>query len=175
MKKKMKNEKNEEKDLGSVGIMKAIGGFLNLISDLIDKDKEEAAGQGEIKSSDGKVKGVYGFRVRMGLGEKPEIDHFGNVRKTDEGIIYDESTEPLTEIMDEGDKIVVIAELPGAAEEDVRVDILENVLTIESKTGNRNYFKEILLTKPVDPGSLNYTCRNGILQATLQVRKKTEK
>jgi HSP20 family protein len=168
----MKKDKNdEERDLGSPGIMKAIGGFLNLISDLIDKDKEEATGQGEIKSSDGKVKGVYGFRVRMGLGNKPEIDHFGNVRKTEEGIIYDESTEPLAEVMYEADKVVIIAELPGAAQEDVKVDLLENVLTIESKSENRNYFKEILLTTPVEPGSLQYSCRNGILQVTLHTRQ----
>ncbi len=74
--------------------------------------------------------------------------------------------EPLVDVFDEGEQIVVVAELPGVQMADIRIQINTDVLALET-TGERRYEKEILLPAAVDPTTIQQTYRNGILELRL--------
>lgn len=64
-----------EVSLGAVidGFVKGVGGILGLAAELEEEGKDEYVEQGEIKGrteSGKEYKGVYGFRVKVGLNPK---------------------------------------------------------------------------------------------------------
>jgi HSP20 family protein len=99
------------------------------------------------------------------------VERFGNVRPSREGFVVDEVREPLADVFDERDEVVVTAELPGAKEAEITVELKGDMLTIESK-GERHYAKEIVLPVEVDAASLRKKYNNGVLE--IRVRKKAK-
>ncbi|MBX0328508.1 Hsp20/alpha crystallin family protein [Oscillochloris sp. ZM17-4] len=159
-------------DLGLGGLFKNLGDLLDMASDLAAKAEAAGgeiarSGEFELKGMGEKSRGVYGFSIRSGIGGAPRVERFGNIRKTDEGPVVADVREPLVDIFDEGAEIVVVAELPGASEAQVQVELTGDILAI-STSGDRSYAKEILLSSEVVPGSLRQTYTNGILEIRLQ-------
>ena len=67
-------------------------------------------------------------------------------------------------MFDEKDHVLMIAELPGIDEESIKLNLKENILLLEAGSGNRKYFKEILLKSKIDFDSLEKNFKNGILK-----------
>ena len=145
------------------GLFKGLG---NLI-DLADKLKEEGIERrGEIKGLPRGAKGVYGLSIRT-LGGRPIIESFGNIRETTKGPVVEEVREPIVDIFDEKDHILVIAELPGVTEEKIKIEIAGDILSLSASDSDRKYAKEILLPSKVKPSSLKSAYKNGILEIKL--------
>ena len=178
-----KGDKNEEKRKGEEvdkveidfgagkisfgGLFKGLG---NLI-DLADKLKEEGVERrGEIKGLPRGAKGVYGLSIRT-LAGKPVIESFGNVRETAKGPVVEEVREPIVDIFDEKDHILVIAELPGVTEEKINIEVAGDILNLSAADTERKYAKEILLPGKVKPSSLKTAYQNGILEIRLEKEK----
>ncbi|MDP3064090.1 MAG: archaeal heat shock protein Hsp20 [Chloroflexota bacterium] len=151
-------------------MFKGVGGLLELVARMTEEGKEETTRTGQVEAMGGKVKGVYGFTVKVGLGGKPVVEQFGNIRETPSGAVVAETREPLVDVLDEGDHILVIAEMPGVDEADVRVKVEGDILEIAASTGEREYRKEVLLPSAVDPKSLQSSYRNGVLEIRLAKR-----
>ena len=147
--------------LGSV--FKGIGDFLNLIEGLAEQGERQVSREREFTSPGG-ARGVYGFSVRMGLGGAPTVESFGNVRATTEGPVLSETREPLVDIFDEGDEIVIVAEVPGVQEKDISLDLEGDVLALSATGPKRKYEKEILLPAAVDPAGRKQSYQNGYLE-----------
>ena len=156
-------------DLGFGGLFKGLGNVVDLLSGMVETGQEEVTRTGEfkIKGLGEKGRGVYGFTVRTGIGGTPQVEHFGNIRATEAGPVVAEVREPLVDVFDEGQEIVVAAELPGVGEEEIRVAVQDDILSLET-TGERKYAKEILLSGPVDAATLKKTYKNGILELRLK-------
>lgn len=156
-------------DLGFGGLFKGLGNFLDLLSEMVETGEEEVSRTGEfkVKGLGDKARGVYGFAVRTGIGGIPQVEHFGNIRTTDEGPMVAEVREPLVDLFDEGQEIVVVGELPGVDEEEIHIEVQDDILSLET-TGERKYAKEILLPEAVDAATLRKTYRNGILELRLK-------
>ena len=75
--------------------------------------------------------------------------------------------EPLIDVFDEGAEIVVAAELPGAKESAIEVEVRGDVLAISS-SGERRYAKEVVLPSPVDAASMKRSFKNGLLELRLK-------
>ncbi len=170
----MSEKKRETKrevtfDLGFGGLFKGLGNFLDLLSEMVETGEEEVSRTGEfkVKGLGDKTRGVYGFTVRTGIGGIPQVEHFGNIRTTDEGPMVAEVREPLVDLFDEGQEIVVVGELPGVDEEEIHIEVQDDILSLET-TGERKYAKEILLPEAVDAATLRKTYRNGILELRLR-------
>jgi HSP20 family molecular chaperone IbpA len=74
------------------------------------------------------------------------------------------SLEPLIEVHEgEGDEVLVLAELPGVSEDQVRLDLEEGALRIAASDGARSFMGRAEIP-PVDPDSLRASCRNGVLE-----------
>jgi HSP20 family protein len=168
---KKKRETKDEAmfDLGLGGLFKGLGDFLDLLSEAVETGESDVTRSGEfrVKGLGDRAQGVYGFTIRTGVGGMPKVEHFGNIRTTEEGPVVAEVREPLVDIFDEGQEIVIVAELPGVAEEDIRTEVQDDILSLET-TGERKYAKEILLPEAVDAATLQRTYKNGILELRLK-------
>jgi len=69
------------------------------------------------------------------------------------------------DIFDEGGVLLVIAELPGVAQEDVHVKVDDDLLRIATRTRGRRYAKEMYLPCPTD--TVESILTNGVLQIRL--------
>lgn len=159
-----------ELDVG--GLFGSLGEVVGLLGKLVETGGSHS-GQGEfhVKGLGDKARGVYGFTIRTGIGgdAATTVERFGNVHPSREGFVVDEVREPLADVFDEKDEVVVTAELPGAKESEITVEIKGDMLTIESK-GERSYAKEIVLPVEVDATSITRTYNNGVLE--IRMRKK---
>lgn len=153
--------------LGLGGLFKGMGSLLEVVAKVAEEGKEEASETGTVEAMGGKVKGVYGFTVRLGLGGKPVVEQFGNIRETPSGAVVTETREPLVDVLDEGDHILVIAEMPGVEEGDVSVKVEGDILEISASRGARQYRKEVLLPTTASPENVATSYRNGILEVRL--------
>ena len=159
-----------EFEFGFGSLFKGIGNLFDLVSKMTEEGKEEYTHTGEIGGLGDKAKGVYGFSVKMGLGGKPVIEQFGNIKTTERGAVVDEVREPIVDVFDEGEKLVVVAELPGVEEEDIHLEVEDDILNLSAEARDRKYSKEVLLPSPVDAGSMESSYKNGVLE--IKLRKK---
>lgn len=164
-----KNEKAVELDfgMGKISFGGLFSGFGNII-DLVSKLEEEGADglerEGEFTSPSGRVKAVYGLSVKTGPGRKPTVESFGNVKKTSRGPVIEEEREPLVDIFDEQDHILIIVELPGIEEKYIKTDIQGDILTLSASNGDRKYYKEVVLPEGAAPDTLKSKYKNGVLE-----------
>lgn len=154
-------------DVGLGGMFRSFGGFLDLLSNLSEQGERELKHSGELGDDKQGVKAVYGFSVRVGGGGKPLIEKFGNVRDDEQGPVVEEAREPMVDLFDEGDHLLVVAELPGVAENDIRFEVHEDVLSLSATCGDRKYRKEVLLSAAVDAKTATSSYRNGVLEIKL--------
>ena len=175
---KEKDKKKEEEGLDidfEIGKL-SFGGLFKGIEKLIGLAAELKEAGGEIKK-EGEIdlgrlkegmKGVYGFSIKTAVGGKPVVETFGNIKKTPEGPVVEEEREPLTDVFDEKDEVVVIAEIPGVSEDGISVDLKGDILEISAAGKNRKYRKEVLLPVQVKKEALSYTFKNGILEVRIK-------
>lgn len=146
-------------------LFRGLGDFVDLIGKLAEAGEKQIERHGEfrVKGLGEQARGVYGFSIRTGIGGRPRVEPFGNVHASDEGLVVDEVREPVVDVFDEGDEIVITAELPGARESDIAVRFEGDVVTIETH-GTRRYAKEILLPDAVHAESVRRSYNNGVLE-----------
>ncbi len=153
-------------------------GFVKGLSDLIEKLGELAETGREMRregvlGQDDKLKGVYGFRMKVGLGgDAVDIEPFGNVKldKKSRHAVVHEVREPLFDVIEEKDRILVIAEMPGITTDDISVSVDGDVMNIEASHRDRKYRKEILLPKPVVRSGIKVACNNGIVEISCPLK-----
>jgi HSP20 family protein len=148
---------------GVGGLLRGLGDLINLAERLAEQGERTATEEREFTSPGG-ARGVYGFSVRMGIGGTPTVERFGNVRDTTEGPVVSDTREPLVDVFDEGEEIVVVAEVPGVREEDIHLDVNGDVLALSAAGPKRKYEKEILLPASVEPAELRRSYLNGYLE-----------
>lgn len=151
-------------------LLKGLGTVLELLSRMADEPGGAApAGQDPAPSRPGAV-AVYGVTIRWGAEGEPLIEPFGNVRATAAGPVIAPVREPLTEVFDESDTVVVVLELPGIAAHDIQLEAERRALAVVAATDGRHYQRVIPLPAPVEPASLSSVYRNGVLEVRLRKR-----
>ncbi len=162
-------EHNATIDLGLGGLFKGLGEFLDLVSDMTDKGQDAVtrSGQFQVRGLGEKARGVYGFSVRLGTEGIPHVERFGNIRASEEGAEIADVREPLVDVFDEGEEVVLVAELPGVTDGEIQIDVKDDILSLET-AGERKYAKEMVLPSLVKAATLERTYRNGILELRLK-------
>src|ERR1035437_8380098 len=171
----MENDKNKEKKDEAAFEIFGLGGLFKGIEKLVDlagklEEKGGISKEGEINFDHIKkgMKGVYGFTINTAGGGSPKVETFGNIKKSPEGPKVDEEREPITDVFDEKDEIVIIAEMPGIEECDLNIDLKEDILEISAVSKNRTYPKELLLPVKVIEQNLSHKFTNGILEIKIK-------
>jgi len=174
---KEKEKKEEEKagidfGIGLGGIFEGIGNLIDSVSKIAEEGKGIVEKQGEIKGLADKVKGVYGVTIRTMAGGESKVEPFGNIKKTPKGPVVEEEREPIVDVFDEEDHILVVAELPGVEEGNVKTEIEGDILNISAEKGERKYRKEVLLPSKVENEPISSTYKNGVLEIKLKKSKE---
>ena len=174
--KKKENDKEDESVAGGIlkGIGKMIPGLGGLFKDLekspafkerlkkIDEEVERKLKEAPLKKTEeGKFKIKGKFEARHLAPDKPS---------TRKEVSPPMPQERPVDIFDEGDYIKVIAEIPGVEEDDIKINLQGDKLTISLDIPKRRYHQELKL--PCAPkGKIEKIYRNGILELKI---KKTE-
>ena len=155
-------------DLG--GFLGKLGGAVEKLADLAQRG-EGLAKTGELRGLDpqGKLRGVYGFSVRTGIGGQGEpevkIEPFGNIRREPSGDAFVEDVrEPLVDVYEEDDHVLVLAEIPGVSKKDVKLDLCGDRLAIRAQRGEKRYQKEVALPAAFAEEKMHWECASGILK-----------
>ena len=153
-------------------------GFLNGLGTLIDQlgklsEQAEKAGGELVRNGtlnlgkDQRVTGVYGFTVKSALDNKSvKVEPFGNIYKDEKlgQVEIQEIREPMIDMFDEADYLLIIAEVPGVVQEDVHLELSDDILIFSAEKGDKKYRKEILLPDSYSSENMSFSCRNGILE-----------
>jgi HSP20 family protein len=80
--------------------------------------------------------------------------------------------EPLIDVLEEKNELVVVAELAGFNREDLAIQVKNQRLNLSAETFDRKYHKSLNLPKVVIPNTLRTTYKNGVLE--IRLRKDVE-
>ena len=156
----------------------ASGGLFSGLTGLIEQlgklaEQADKAGGTTTKTGEfslgpgGRTKGVFGFTVKSGLGnDGVKVEPFGNIRKDDTlgQVQIHEIREPMVDVFDETDHLLVILEVPGITREDVHLELSDDILVFHATRGEKKYRKEVLLPASYSPDQMSYSCHGGILE-----------
>ena len=155
---------------GFGGILEGIQKLVEAAAKLKDSDEISQSGEFSVPGLGEKGKGIFGFSIRTMAGGESQgvtVRPFGNIHKTKEGLSVEEDREPVVDVLEEGNHIRVIAELPGVSESDVTYQVAGDVLTISTK-GDRRYHAEVLLPSPAGTEGIESSYNNGVLELKLR-------
>lgn len=164
----MTKKKAGGEESGFGGVFKGLADLIEKLGDLAEKGEQLKKGEGELHHRD--VKGVYGFSVKLGLGDKGDkevkVEPFGNVRRDEKSgeTVVQEIREPVVDVFEEKDHTLVVAEMPGVSTRDVKLTLKDDLLTIYAEKRDKKYRKEILLPRSYLLEKLKMSCNNGILE-----------
>ncbi|ARM75101.1 archaeal heat shock protein Hsp20 [Acidianus manzaensis] len=139
-------------------------------SEFEDMEREffKNAGKGDVKTFGPYV---YGFSVTMGPDGKPIVEEFGNVKRLGSKPVISEEREPLVDVIEKGDEVRVIAEVPGVDKNNIKVKVDGNTLTITAQEGDKKYYKEVELPAKVDENSAKANYKNGVLEIVFKKKE----
>ncbi|MCX6892827.1 MAG: Hsp20/alpha crystallin family protein [Verrucomicrobia bacterium] len=168
MKKKTpdKNEPAGEAGARFGGILSGLTGLVEKLNELAETGAELRRG-GEFQGGGQERKGIYGFTMKVGLGDQgTRIEPFGNIKtdKTTGKAVVEEVREPVVDLFEEKDHLLIVAELPGIRAADVKLDVKDDVLTITAAKGDKKYRKEVLLPGSYPKAKMRLSCNNGVLE-----------
>lgn len=151
------------------GLLGGLGGFIEKLGELAEAG-EELSKSGEFQDASGKIRGIYGINVKTALGESGQtelkVEPFGNVRRESTDRPKGEDIrEPLVDIHEEDDHVLVLVELPGVAKENVSLEVADGQLKLSATRGKTTYRSELDLPESCKAETMSWECSNGILQA----------
>ena len=115
---------------------------------------------------------TYGFNINIGKDGKPTIDSFGNIKAKPNSREPEVKAvrEPMTEVNEQDDQIIVICEMPGVTKDDIELKATTHSITISTKikSKGRNYYKEVDLPSAINSDYARARYTNGILEVTLK-------
>jgi len=98
---------------------------------------------------------------------------------------------PIMDIIDEGDKYSITAEIPGIPKEDINIEITKNILEIKAEQkmekeekkegyirkerGQRSFYRQVALPEEIDAEKIEATLNNGILSIEIPKKEPTPK
>jgi HSP20 family protein len=114
---------------------------------------------------------IYGIRITIGPDGVPKIEEFGNITRGRRGRpLIKEEMEPLVDVIERGDEVWVVADVPGVPKENIDVKVTERTVTIKAQN-ERKYYKVVELPVEVVPESAKASYKNGVLE--IRLKKKS--
>jgi len=142
----------------------------------IEKVPQEATGETEddrrpLKEIDSIV---YGYSLSVGPDGKPEVKEFGSIRRGPTKEWFESVTdtrEPPVDVVEDENEVKVIAEMPGANQENIKLSGKGTRLVISAETPARRYHKELDLSVEVDARNAVSKFNNGVLELVLPKKR----
>jgi HSP20 family protein len=115
---------------------------------------------------------IHGFSMRFGPYRKARIQQFGS---TAAGSEEPSTREPLTDVIEEEEKVRVVVELPGVEKEDIHLHATAKTLDIEINNEDHGFSKHLDLPCEVKAGNAKANYKNGVLQILLDRTTKRKR
>ncbi len=115
----------------------------------------------------------YGVRITIGPDGVPRVEEFGNIKRVGGRPMITEEAEPLVDVIEHNDEIIIVAELPGVDKDKIKVRATEDKVIINAEN-HRKYHKVVDLPAKVDPKSAKASYRNGVLEVKLKKESAKE-
>jgi len=153
---------------GLDGIFRGLGDLLQTAAQIAEGTQEAGeTSRGDSVGGEG-LRAVYGVSVRVAPGNVRRIEKFGNLRqRPGERPVIEQFREPMTDLLDEGQYFLIVAELPGIEEAGIEWKVNGETVVISAGAGERKYYKRISIPCPVDTKSAASSYKNGILELKL--------
>jgi HSP20 family protein len=179
-----KEEARNKDASADLSAMLGIGGLFDGVANLITKFGElaekgealrNATHQNESPSGK-KMTTSYGFNVKFGPGgdsaaEIKPMQKPGQTMRTHSTpspvAPVPRIREPHVELFDEGDHLLVVAEMPGVSSEDVNLSFIEKLLHIHGTSKVAEFKKELELPSEFGPDQVAITANNGVIEIRL--------
>lgn len=145
---------------------------LERLGDLIDATIQKAFENSSEKRGVHKSR-VRGFSMKVGPHEKPNIQYFN--RKLREKTKINEDPDPLIDLIEDAENVIVLASLPGVKREAIDIRATKNRLTVSVDTPNLKYNKELKLPAKIYPKSARASYKNGVLEIKLKKLQQSAK
>lgn len=110
------------------------------------------------RSTGGRSAGGRSTRGRSEAASSTEADS-----AAEREVPVEERREPAVDVFDEGDHLLVVAEMPGVGADQVEPTLNGDLLTLTAATGARTYTTEVLLPRAPTP-PLEVEANNGIVK-----------
>jgi len=113
---------------------------------------------------------------------------FGLMKQTENSGLFDRTSSPAIDVLDEDDRVVVFCNLPGIERKDIELSIANNILSIKGErkapAEKRKMYKDeswvgtfqrtISLPKHVDADKVKAELTNGVLRIVLNKKPESK-
>ncbi len=159
-------------------------GILSGVTDLLERLEKLAESGAKVSrtgrfpvggrpADSGGSQGAYGFSVKVG-GLGGEGSESPRVRPVNEEPrerpvgrqAAEEVREPLVDVFDEDDRVMIVAEMPGVEPNDLHVELSGRTLTLSAERPDRKYRKSIEVPEGTQRDRLSVSCKNGIIEVS---------
>ena len=146
-------------------VQKNVSGALdNLRSSLLQVQSRLQTGVDALQEALGKATQRANTRLNKAQ-EKVE-----DLPETTQGPRVEEGRQPVVDVFDEQDHVLVIIELPGVEAEQIDTEVTGGMLMLSTAGGNHTYSSEVVLPQNVDATTIKSKYENGVLE--LRISKK---
>jgi HSP20 family protein len=161
-------------DTGHAGFGRIARGLSDLFDFLSELDERQLPRRGKREKNGMVIEYSFGKRALGEAEPEPAAEARQNAadraRRGRGKPGVGEVSEPVTDIFDEADEIVLLFEVPGVARKDVRCTLDADILVLEAKSGERLYRKEVLIEAALAAPTPRLRLRNGVLEVRLAKR-----
>lgn len=162
------------------------GFFGNFFEEFDEIEREFEQLFNEASGTEGGGPWYYGYTYQVGPDGKPHVETYGNLPNMPrvEGGEYDarelnaldsDIREPYTDVITDGDHVVITAEMPGIEKKDVKLSGTGKEFEIRAETETRKYHKTLRLDQEVNPKTAKATYNNGVLEVKVKLKEKKPK
>ncbi len=161
----------KDDETGRAGFAKITQGLSDLFNSLSDLDESQQPRRGRREKNGMIIEYSFGKRTLAEGAPERETEapqqHPEMVRRRSAKPSGIEVLEPVTDMFDEPDEVVLLFEVPGVARKDIHCVLDGDIVLLEAKTGERLYRKEILIEPKLAEKAPRLRLRNGVLEARL--------
>jgi HSP20 family protein len=162
---------SKEDDTGRAGFTKISRGLSDLFNFLSELDEAKQPRRGTREKNGMIIEYSFGKRTlaedESGDGAEAPPEKPERVRRRAARPSGLEILEPVTDMFDEPDEVVVLFEVPGVVRKDIHCVLDGDILLLEAKNAERLYRKEILIDPKLAARPPRLRLRNGLLEARL--------
>jgi HSP20 family protein len=133
------------------GLNEVLGGVRALVEALQSAVDDEQTVERTVRfgAPESEIEGVVGIRVQTGLAgatvtAREATGPFSPDDKDTEAV-----RRPVVDVYDDGDRVRVVAEMPGVGAEDLALTVEADKLVLSADTERRRYWRAVSLPRPV--------------------------
>jgi HSP20 family protein len=165
---------DDNRDGNFLNIFSGLDKFINIVSDMVENEKDEVKINGTFKpDEEKKITGKYGFDIKLGVNG---AEKKARIKSLDE--IFDKkdntpkSIEPVTDVFEDDEKVTIVIELPGVTKDDISLSLDGNTVTLNASGNSTCYVKKIVLKFAPDYNAIKENFTNSIFSVV--IKKKND-